>query len=291
MIDVEANVSVEVLDWGGSGRPILLLAGGGNTAHVFDDFAPPLTERYHAYGITRRGYGVSTKPDAGYSVDRLADDVAGVIDRLKLERTVLIGHSVAGEELSSMGSRHAEHVAGLVYLDAAYDRTDPAWAAINSKLPPMAPSPADLESIDTLQRYMARTLGATIPQSEIYNEFEFTPTGHVGRFRIPRSVSQAIAAGMLKPDYSRLRVPALAIYAQLTSIRQLPGYDENQEKVKTALEEYRALISARQLLEMKSFETEAANARVARVSGSHYFFLSNRNETYREIDAFISRLP
>jgi pimeloyl-ACP methyl ester carboxylesterase len=120
--------------------------------------------------------------------------VAVVIDRLKLEQTVLIGHSVAGEELSSMGSRHAEHVAGLVYLDAAYDRTDPAWAAINSKLPPTAPSPADLESLDTLQRYMAHTLGATIPQSEIYNEFEFTPAGHVGRFRIPRSVSQAIAA-------------------------------------------------------------------------------------------------
>jgi pimeloyl-ACP methyl ester carboxylesterase len=291
MMEVDANVSVEVLDWGGSGRPIVLLAGGGNTAHVFDDFAPPLTARYHAYGITRRGYGVSSKPDVGYSVNRLADDIAVVIDRLKLEQTVLIGHSVAGEELSSMGSRHAEHVAGLVYLDAAYDRTDPAWAAINSKLPPTAPSPADLESLDTLQRYMAHTLGATIPQSEIYNEFEFTPAGHVGRFRIPRSVSQAIAAGMVKPDYARLRVPALAMYAQLTSIRQLPGYDEHDEKVQAALEEYRALISSRQLLEMKSFENEATKARVARIPGSHYFFLSNRNDTYREIDAFVSRLP
>ena len=189
-----------------------------------------------------------------------------------------------------MGSRHAARISGLVYLDAAYDRADPAWAGINSKLPQTAPGPADLESIETLQRYMTRTLGATIPPSEIYNEFEFTAAGRVGRFRIPRSVSQAIAAGMLKPDYARLRVPALAIYAEVTSIRELPGYRQGDELVKTALEEYRALVSARQLVEIKAFEASATNARVARVPGPHYFFLSNREATYREIDSFISRL-
>jgi hypothetical protein len=111
----------------------------------------------------------------------------------------------------------------------------------------------------------------------------------VGRFHVPQSVSRAIAAGTLKPDYTRLRVPALAMYAQLTSIRELPGYKENDEAVKASLEEYRGLIAARQLLEIKSFET-AANAQVARVAGSHYFFLSNPRATYREIDAFIARL-
>jgi pimeloyl-ACP methyl ester carboxylesterase len=39
---------------------------------------------------------------------------------LKLKRPVLVGHSVAGEELSSIGSRHPKKVAGLIYLDAAY---------------------------------------------------------------------------------------------------------------------------------------------------------------------------
>src|SRR5689334_10710942 len=36
-VAVEANVQVEVLEWGGSGRPLVLLAGAGNTAHVFDE--------------------------------------------------------------------------------------------------------------------------------------------------------------------------------------------------------------------------------------------------------------
>ena len=98
----------------------MLLAGLGNTAHVFDDFAPKLTSEYHVYGITRRGFGASSSPDSGYSADRLGDDIIAVLDALKLDRPVLVGHSIAGEELSSVGSRHPEKVAGLVYLDAGY---------------------------------------------------------------------------------------------------------------------------------------------------------------------------
>ena len=291
MAEVEPSVSVEVLDWGGSGRAIVLLAGGGNTAHVFDDFAPPLTARYHVYGITRRGYGVSSKPTTGHSVDRLADDLCAVIDALKIERPVLVGHSVAGDELSSMGSRHAERIAGLVYLDAAYDRADPAWNSINSRLPRTMPTPADLENVRTFQRWMTLALGFTLPVSEIYNEFEFTSEGRVGRSRIPPAVSREILAGMKKPDYTRVRVPALALYAQYRSIQEAPGYKENDVAVRTALEAYLTLVAARQLVEIELFKAGVANARVARVPGGHYFFLSNQQDTNREIDSFISRLP
>ena len=43
-----------------------------------------------------------------------------MIDSLKINRPVLVGHSLGGEELSSVGSRHPEKVAGLIYLDAGY---------------------------------------------------------------------------------------------------------------------------------------------------------------------------
>jgi non-heme chloroperoxidase len=119
-VTVENDVALEVLDWGGSGVPVVLLAGRGQTAHSFDTFAPSLAAFYHVYGITRRGYGASDKPARGYLADRLADDVLAVIDSLRLVRPVLAGHSLAGEELSSIGSRHADKVSALVYLDAAY---------------------------------------------------------------------------------------------------------------------------------------------------------------------------
>ncbi len=119
-VTVDENVKLEVLDWGGLGRPLVLLAGLGDSAHVFDDFAIKLTSDYHVYGITRRGYGNSSVPASGYSADRLGDDVLEVLDALKIDRPVLVGHSIAGEELSSVGTRHPERIAGLIYLDAAY---------------------------------------------------------------------------------------------------------------------------------------------------------------------------
>ena len=59
-VNVADGVRLEVLDWGGTGRPILLLHGLGASAHGFDDFAPKLAERYRVFGITRRGNGAST---------------------------------------------------------------------------------------------------------------------------------------------------------------------------------------------------------------------------------------
>ena len=98
-VSVGKDVQAEVLDWGGSGRPLVLLAGLGNTAHVFDKFAPKLIAKYHVYGITRRGFGSSSAPlpnSENYSSDRLADDVIAVIDSLHLKQTVVVGHSIAG---------------------------------------------------------------------------------------------------------------------------------------------------------------------------------------------------
>src|SRR5215472_7315700 len=119
-VTVDRNVKLEVLDWGGSGRAIVLLAGGGNTAHVFDNFAPKLTAHHHVYGITRRGFGASGYSPTDRPADRLGDDVIEAIDMLNLNRPVLIGHSIAGVELSSVANSHPNRVAGLIYLDAAY---------------------------------------------------------------------------------------------------------------------------------------------------------------------------
>ncbi len=122
-VEVDKDVKLEVLDWGGTGRPLIFLAGLGGTAHVFDKFALNFIGSYHVYGITRRGYGASSAPlpmGDNYSADRLGDDVLAVMEALKLEHPVIAGHSIAGEELSSIGSRHPERVAGLVYLDAGY---------------------------------------------------------------------------------------------------------------------------------------------------------------------------
>jgi len=152
-VTVEEGVRLEVLDWGGTGRPVVLLAGLGFTAHVFDGFAEKLTESYHVYGITRRGYGASSQSASGYTGLRRTEDDLRVFDALKLVAPVIVGHSVAGDELSQVGIHHYERIGGLVYLDALHDGTDD-WTdydALCSKLPevmqrPPTPSPSDLKS-------------------------------------------------------------------------------------------------------------------------------------------------
>ena len=94
--------------------------GAGIRPTYFDDFAPKLTAYYHVYGITRRGFGASGYSATDDPADRLGDDVVAVIDALKLNRPILVGHSLAGAELSSVANSHPGRVAGLVYLDAAY---------------------------------------------------------------------------------------------------------------------------------------------------------------------------
>ena len=119
-VTVEEGIRLETLDWGGRGRPVILLAGGGNTAHVFDDFALKLTGRYHVYGITRRGSPPSSIPEDGYGADRMGEDIIAAIRELQLTKPVLIGHSFAGNEMSNVASRRPDLVAAAVYLDAAH---------------------------------------------------------------------------------------------------------------------------------------------------------------------------
>jgi hypothetical protein len=49
-VNVAAGVNLEVLDSGGNGPPLLLLAGLNNTAHVFDLVAHQFTSKYHVFG-------------------------------------------------------------------------------------------------------------------------------------------------------------------------------------------------------------------------------------------------
>jgi pimeloyl-ACP methyl ester carboxylesterase len=217
-ITVEDGVRLEVLDWGGKGRAVVLLAGLGMTAHVFDGFAEKLTNSCHVYGITRRGYGASSRPASGYTEQRRAEDDVRVFDALGLVAPVVAGHSVAGNELSQLGILYSERVAGLIYLEALNDGTDDYtdYDAVSSKLPevmrkPPSPSAPDLKSFQVYREWRARTDGISIPEAELRNQFAQNPDGTVGDYEIPENIPAAIMEGDHKHDYSQIRVPVLAL--------------------------------------------------------------------------------
>ena len=293
---MDKNVRLEVLDWGGSGRPVVFLAGGGNTAHVFDEFAPKLTADYHVYGITRRGFGASSFSASENGVDRLGGDVLAVIDALKLNRPVLVGHSIAGAELSSVGTSHPDRIAGLVYLEAGYpyafdNGRGPAMTEFQNIRGPQPPSPgdSDLASFSALQKWDAQGLwipnsGGGVPADL---GFGFRRTSWKGpRFS---GLSDAYDDHEGHKGYADIPVPALVIFA-------IPHVQENwinkstDPTVREAARAYFTALDALTEKQAKAIEGGVPTARVVRLRGAHYIFLSNEPDVLREMRAFLTGL-
>jgi pimeloyl-ACP methyl ester carboxylesterase len=280
-ITVETNVELEVLAWGGSGRPVVLLAGNGNTAHVFNDFARRLTPIYQVYGITRRGFGASSAPLTGYDADRLADDVLAVIDTLGLRQPVLVGHSLAGQELSSIGSRHPEKVSGLIYLDAAYPFAFYNGTPSNLRID-LNEVRRRLEQLqaasdpDEMRQLITQLLDTDLPAferalRETQNDLSPTSTNLPPPILpIGDRIARAIAAGMQR--YTDIRIPVLAIYAMWP--------DAPPEALGI------------QFAQANAFERGVTRARVVRLpNADHFVFRSHEADVLREMHAFIEGLP
>jgi len=197
-VTVEPGVRLEVLDWGGSGRPLVLLTGSGNTARVFDDFAGKLTGIAHVYGITRRGFGASSHPESGYTDQRLADDVLQVLDSLKLVAPVLAGHSMGGNELTTLASQHPRSrqrtgLSGGRGRPTGFPGKRSRIYALANKLPPanrLPPPPA-------------------FPEPE--------RRASAAGYQSARRALKAISEGTGKRDYSRIRAPILSLFAVFRS--------------------------------------------------------------------------
>jgi non-heme chloroperoxidase len=299
-IEVEPGVKLEVLDWGGTGRPLILLAGLGNDAHIFDQFAPKLTAKYHVYGISRRGFGLSSAPvptptDDNYSADRLGDDVLAVSDALKLNRPVLVGHSIAGEELSSIGTRHPEKVAGLVYLDAGYGYAfyDSAHGDANMDLvhlerelqqlmSPGAPRERKLlvhELIETDLPQVGKDL------QSVEKRLQAVPDSAPAPPNTPQTQATfAIAKGMER--FGGIKCPVLAIFADP---HDMSGQFKGDPTGKAAAEaEDRVSTSA----QTDAFQAGNPTARVVRLANAdHYVFKSNEADVLGEMNAFLATLP
>jgi non-heme chloroperoxidase len=285
-VSVGQYVRLEVLDWGGTGRPMIFLSGLGDTAHDFEAFAKKFTANYHVYGITRRGFGESSKPApeiGNYSADRLGDDVLAVIDALRLDRSILVGHSIAGEELSSIGSRHPEKVAGLIYLDAAFP-----YAYYNH-----ANSEWTLDMVDVRKQIEAFQAGAVLEPRiveemsgsvellekdlrDMKKELAMFPPPYPPP---PPPIGLAIKFGEQK--YTQIPVPILAVVVCPHNFDDL----RDKPKIEAAIV---AEDSVRCTAQADAFEAGVPSAHVVRLRNTdHYVFKSNESDVIREMNAFL----
>src|SRR5262249_25750429 len=159
------------------------------TVHVYDEFAPKLAAYGHVYGITRRGFEGSEFSMPAQTTPRLRDDVLAVADALHLGRVVLVGHSIAGVELSAAASAAPERVAGLVYVDAAYpyafsSAAGPTMKTFTQGKPrPPRPSASDLATFESLQKWDADVFGVPKPEAEFRQTWDASPDGRPTKAR------------------------------------------------------------------------------------------------------------
>jgi non-heme chloroperoxidase len=287
-VAVEPGVRLEVLDWGGSGRPLIFLAGAGNTAHSFDGFAPKFTTRNHVYGITRRGFGASSKPipaNGNYSADHLGDDILAVMRALGIERPVLVGHSVAGEELSSIGSRFPTKVSGLIYLDAAYSFAfyDPSHPQLEIKMNDLKKRIDEIEAGGVDEQKKLRELETAVATFEniLHQNNEDVRTMPPLPPRSP--IGAALNFGVER--YTSIPVPALAIFA--CPHNWDPFFPNDPQRKAARLSADTAQCNA----QAEAFSRGVPGARVVRIANAdHYVHRSNEAQVVDEMTRFLDGL-
>jgi pimeloyl-ACP methyl ester carboxylesterase len=91
----------------GAGRPVVFIHGWTLGSAIWRGQLDWLAAHgLRAVAYDRRGHGRSSKPESGYDYDRLADDLACLIDRLDLADVVVVGHSMGSGEVVRYFARH-----------------------------------------------------------------------------------------------------------------------------------------------------------------------------------------
>ena len=295
LIKVSPAIQLEVVDWGGQGEPIVFLAGLGHTAHVFDEFAPKFCDRFRVIGITRRGHGLSSKPETGYDLATLVKDISIVLDSMKIERAILVGHSVGGDEMTKFASTYPDRVKALVYIEAAYDQISMRDTLANYPDPESTvprPTEEDYASVSSFLDYYENANGVRWPTSEVHALYTMKPDGKVGKYVIPGYVYQEVKNTLEHPDYLKIDVPALAIYAVDYPITELyADYETRDSATQAQMRQRYEVIRKMGAASRHAFLTEMRKGQVAELKGAgHSLYLTHAEDAVRIIRNFLKAL-
>jgi pimeloyl-ACP methyl ester carboxylesterase len=124
----------------GQGFPILLVHGyTGNLVNwVFQ--IPVLSQKYRTVSLDLRGHGLTDSPShpEDYSLERMAEDVFGLLQTLGISECYLCGHSMGGMVAQEFVLAHPEMVRALVLVDTTADQPTGAGLGDGGRLVQMA---------------------------------------------------------------------------------------------------------------------------------------------------------
>jgi len=196
-IEVDQGVTLNVVEWGGKGPPILFVPSWSATSHVFDTFAPKFTDTHRVLVINMRGHGPSSRPTDGYTIERLIKDIERVLDQLGIQRATLVGLSRSESLVSHFAAKYPGRVSSLIYLTGPLDR--PYYAA-RFQESEIAKSAAERSAVEA---ELQQVCGAK-PQEVPSPPGSFDPEAN--------KVGTEWRAADTSPPYSAIVAPAIAFW-------------------------------------------------------------------------------
>lgn len=183
-VRLASGLTLAYRDWGGSGRPIVLVHGLASSYTIWDLVAPRLAERFRVVALDQRGHGRSDKPDGPFDLSTYAGDLRAFLTALGLGRVLLVGHSWGGNVVLQLAVETPELTAGLILVDGGFlelsARPDWSWERVEQELAP--PNLAGLTREQLLQRANQGDLAAVwspAVAASVLGHFELLPDGQL----------------------------------------------------------------------------------------------------------------
>ena len=126
------RMRLHYLDWGNKQLPpMVFLHGGALTAHTWDLCCLSLRDEYHCIALDQRGHGDSGwADDADYSIGAQLADTKGFVDKIGLDKFILVGMSLGAINSLAFAIAHPERLNALVIIDAGPEMRRPGSSRI-----------------------------------------------------------------------------------------------------------------------------------------------------------------
>jgi esterase len=226
------------LDWGTPGRPaIVFLHGGGLNAHTWDLICAALRTERHCLALDQRGHGDSEwSPEMDYATESHVADLDAFVDRLGLDRFVLVGMSLGGNNALAWSGTHSRRLAGLVLVDVG---PEVRHAGVRK----IAAFTSEATPLDSVEDFVAKALSfnprrdATLLRRSLLHNLRRRPDGkwmwkydqrHRGRFD-PAAYDRR--RQLLWSAVSRVTCPTLVVRGAESDV----FHDEDAERLANAL--------------------------------------------------------
>ena len=229
----------------GEGEPLVLIHGGLTTIGEMQGWVQPLAQTRQVIAVEMQGHGRTADTDRPMSFATLGDDIAALLDYLKIPKADMAGHSFGGAIAIRAAIQHPDHVRRLVVISSPHARS--AWY------------PETQEGMSQV--------GASLAENMMQ-----TPTGQFSKHwpepqRFPQFLDKL--GKMMSEHYdwsaeiAKLPMPVLLVFADNDSVAQ------------KRIAEFFALLGGG-IKEPGWLNTQLSKSRLAVVPGySHYNFLTS----------------